>query len=523
MAWFDGAALGSQMKTRILVLAFGLATALAARGAFAQKSVVVNPHGDLSAPLDCSACHTAQSFVPARSDMAFDHNRQTRFPLLGRHSDVSCSSCHLGLRFDEPDFAANECAQCHVDVHQGTLSSSCAGCHNTDSFQDVDGLEVHASTAFPLTGAHEQISCIDCHVDGAAGTFTAPDATCESCHRDDYTAAASVDHAGLGFPLTCDQCHSTLAWLGSGLFDHVTASGGFALVGAHEIARCTSCHVAPGFETRFSAADADDCYSCHAADYEEQHGGSGFPTTCSTCHDAQSWDAFEGAFDHTLASGGFELVGAHETAACQSCHTMPGYGLLFQASTNDDCFGCHAADYEANHAGSGFPSTCSTCHGTETWDPGSSFDHTLASNGFELVGAHVIAACESCHLQPGFEPIFEASGSDDCYACHADDYQATHAGSGFPTTCATCHGTDGWAGATLANHDADYFPIYSGAHRGEWSSCQTCHTNAADYSVFTCLSCHEHRQSAMDDKHSGESGYAYDSVLCLSCHPRGRH
>ncbi|HKJ01704.1 MAG TPA: hypothetical protein VJ997_04595, partial [Longimicrobiales bacterium] len=67
-----------------------------------------------------------------------------------------------------------------------------------------------------------------------------------------------------------------------------------------------------------------------------------------------------------------------------------------------------------------------------------------------------------------------------------------------------------------------YFPIYSGKHRGEWNSCGDCHTTPTDLSVFSCLTCHEHNQKDMDDKHKGRSGYVYESGACLSCHPRGR-
>ena len=38
----------------------------------------------------------------------------------------------------------------------------------------------------------------------------------------------------------------------------------------------------------------------------------------------------------------------------------------------------------------------------------------------------------------------------------------------------------------------------------------------------TCLNCHEHSRSEMDDNHNEVSGYVYDSQACLSCHPNGR-
>lgn len=349
----------------VAILVAGIS--LPATNAAGQVIATVNPHGSADLPVDCSACHSERSFAPAKKVMDFDHNAQTAFQLIGRHSDVSCLTCHLGGRFDEPTIeTASDCATCHVDVHQGTFQSTCTTCHNETSFQDVNGLALHAQTAFPLTGAHEQIACEQCHTDDLGGAFASLDTSCETCHEDDYYSSATLDHAELGFPQTCETCHSTLTW----------TTGVFA--------------------------------------------------------------------SHAATSGGFELVGAHRVAACESCHTVPGFGTKFQTA-----------------------------------------------------------------------------GDDDCFSCHADDYAGEHQGSGFPTTCSTCHNSNDWDDARFVDHDRDSFPIYSGDHRGEWPSCQTCHTVPGDYQIFTCLVCHEHRQPKMDDEHRERSGYVYESSACLDCHPRG--
>jgi hypothetical protein len=115
---------------------------------------------------------------------------------------------------------------------------------------------------------------------------------------------------------------------------------------------------------------------------------------------------------------------------------------------------------------------------------------------------------------------FNPSGDQDCIACHAADYQREHTGSGFPTTCLTCHTVDSWEGADFANHDAQFFPIYSGAHRGRWSSCQECHTQPDNYQVFSCTTCHG--QSETDGHHREVGNYRYDSNACYQCHPTGR-
>jgi hypothetical protein len=63
--------------------------------------------------------------------------------------------------------------------------------------------------------------------------------------------------------------------------------------------------------------------------------------------------------------------------------------------------------------------------------------------------------------------------------------------------------------------------VYSGSHRGEWNSCAECHSNS-NYSTFTCIGCHEHNQTDMNNKHNEVSGYTWASEACLQCHPTGK-
>ena len=68
----------------------------------------------------------------------------------------------------------------------------------------------------------------------------------------------------------------------------------------------------------------------------------------------------------------------------------------------------------------------------------------------------------------------------------------------------------------------NYFPIYSGSHRGEWEGCIECHTQQENYTVFSCIDCHEHNKSDMDKEHREENGYSYNSMACFICHPDGQ-
>ena len=87
--------------------------------------------------------------------------------------------------------------------------------------------------------------------------------------------------------------------------------------------------------------------------------------------------------------------------------------------------------------------------------------------------------------------------------------------------CLACHSTTAWEPSTF-NHDAQYFPINSGEHRGEWQSCATCHIVPTDYRQHSCVGCHEHAQASMDSEHRGVKNYLYDSNACYNCHPRGK-
>ena len=577
-----------------MVAAVSLAGLLGAPSIEAQATA--SPHGTLPPGLECTTCHTTEGWTPVRRDMAFDHG-STDFPLEGMHATVPCASCHLDDRFDEPKADAAECQTCHLDVHLDAFAQPCVACHTTDSFHDLPTFEVHARTTFPLTGAHLQVSCESCHQNEQRGPFSQVDGDCITCHQEAYVTAPEIDHDLLGFPEDCTQCHNTLAWASTPQFQHDLFANGFQLLGAHEPAPCTGCHIVPGFQTYHSPMDQDDCIACHTVEFNSEHGNEGYPTTCLLCHTNQNWS---GQFDHAASGNGFELLGAHQRALCTSCHTLPDLGTLFMPSDATDCITCHQVDYDREHAGSGFSTSCLDCHTTETWQ-GPDFDHVAASGGFDLVGAHTSLLCSSCHL-PGNNDIRWApppASQNDCVACHQDDYDLEHGGTGFSTNCTDCHDAAGttWAGATfdhaaaaggfrlLAPHDqapcsachvqpgnallfspandqdciachqseynfahnndpfpttcldchapttwagatfdhSAYFPIYSGAHKQSvWGQCSTCHNDPQDSSVFTCLVCHEHRQSAMDEKHREESGYVYESNACYSCHTNGR-
>lgn len=473
----------------------------------ALRPKVDNPHG-AGFREECSMCHSAQGWKPARVSTSFDHGKYG-FRLDGAHSAVACMDCHTSLQFKQ---SKTQCRSCHEDPHRGEMGVDCARCHGARSFTDrAPMVRAHQLTSFPLTGSHASLDCESCHKPASQGRmqFVNTRADCQSCHMEQYRSTREPDHAAGGIPTTCQTCHSTLTW-DTAKFNHDRT--GFPLTGAHRAAACANCHTNGRY-----AGTASACQSCHMTEYNgatPNHASSGFAAgACATCHNTTS---FAGAtFNHSTTS--FPLTGAHQAAACNSCHSSGVYNGL-----NSACQSCHMTDYNGatpNHASAGFAaSACATCHGTTTWS-GATFDHN--SSSFPLTGAHRTAACNSCHASGVYNGLNTA-----CQACHMTDYNSAtpnHPAAGFSAAaCATCHNTSQWSGATF-NHDASWFPIYSGKHRSVWgTNCATCHTNSSNFAVFDCLSCHEHNRTSMDDKHRGRSGYTYDSQACYRCHPTGR-
>ena len=196
------------------------------------KSVGKSPgSGSGNAAIDnCVQCHRTTSFA----DLTFDHDKDSRFPLTGKHAEARCGSCHRPTRAAArtpagatassstagavaPSFVRYRpldlaCASCHADYHQGQFLASadvtrdaddptapaqaqpprgCDFCHKTTRFQD--SLFSHNEprfSSYPLEGKHLQVACARCHptVRPAPEVITVRyrpmPRGCEDCHAD---------------------------------------------------------------------------------------------------------------------------------------------------------------------------------------------------------------------------------------------------------------------------------------------------------------------------------------------------
>lgn len=459
-----------------------------------------SPHGK-DFKISCNVCHSAKGWELDKDVYSFDHNK-TKFPLVGQHNDAQCRSCHTSLVFSE---AKTECKSCHADIHQSTTGKDCQQCHTPYSWLVNNTTKFHQLSRFPLVGVHAKVDCDRCHKSESLHRYDVIGSECYSCHADNYAATTQPNHASAGFSTQCNTCHHVFSdkWSTTG-FNH----NSFPLTSGHALT-CNQCHTT-GTYTKLPT----ECVSCHLSNYNSttnpNHVTANFPKTCNSCHTtAPGWKP--ASFDHSK----FPLTQGHAINDCSKCHINGNY-----TNTSSNCYSCHQADYTAttnpNHVTGNFSTTCSTCHSTAPgWKP-ASYNHSK----FPLTQGHAITDCSKCHINGNY-----TNTSTNCYSCHQADYNATsnpsHSKLGFSTTCTGCHTTAvGWKPATYTQHDALSFPIYSGKHRGTWSSCTDCHTNTSNYSSFNCLNCHAHNKTDMDDSHSGVKGYSYNSVSCLNCHPR---
>jgi hypothetical protein len=204
------------------------------------------------------------------------------------------------------------------------------------------------------------------------------------------------------------------------------------------------------------------------------------------------------------------------------------------------------------------PLACDRCHSESDWRVGREFPFRHDSTGYDLTGAHAVAACSECHASPIFSRVGIA-----CADCHRDPHQGE-----LGLDCGACHGTRRWESRSemSRNHSRTLFPLFGGHARID---CEACHADPAPrqfaLTPTDCIACHRadyeaaasppHRAYPLDCRpchgsiaegwrapgfshpdrfpltgdHGGLSceqcharGYAGTSAACDSCHSDGR-
>jgi hypothetical protein len=187
----------------------------------------------------CGTCHNPTDW----KDATFDHNLSA-FKLEGKHAGVKCDQCHVNNIFKG---TPQDCFSCHQkdDKHSGQFGTDCAACHTPKNW---DGTTFdHSRSNFPLTGAHTQLRCEQCHQNAV---FKGTPTVCISCHADPafHVGALGTD---------CASCHNTSNWNQASFnLSHPeprAEDGGSGIT--HGGATCRQCHP--------STVKQNTCTACH--------------------------------------------------------------------------------------------------------------------------------------------------------------------------------------------------------------------------------------------------------------------
>ena len=145
----------------------------------------------------CLECHQVSSF----HDVTFNHDRDSRFALTGKHIQAPCAGCHATTTVKGQPVVHYRplemgCQACHADIHAGQFKDAagrpqdCATCHSTTAFKPATFVHAPPFTDYLLQGKHPSVPCAQCHptvkVDArhTVQQYLGVPRTCAGCHKD---------------------------------------------------------------------------------------------------------------------------------------------------------------------------------------------------------------------------------------------------------------------------------------------------------------------------------------------------
>lgn len=363
---------------------------------------------------DCASCHNMNNF---KNPQPFNHNK-TRFPLVGKHKNLSCDECHKTVQikgekvqqYSNMKFA--NCNACHKDPHQNKFGQDCKSCHVETSFSTVKNKDSfdHDKTNYKLVGKHKNVDCNACHTSGNYTKALNHD-KCTDCHQDHHRGQLDKN----GQKPDCASCHDVNGFTPSdySIEDHEQTD--FPLKGAHTATACFECHVKKD-EWVFKNM-GKYCVDCHTNVHKETIGRDQMPgDDCTICHVQDSWKKV--SYNHDLT--GYKLQGKHAQLSCNECHYRKDKnGLVVQKfkGTDTECSACHTDNHQHQFDIDG-KTDCLRCHDYEKWNP-PTFNHDKAR--FKLDGDHAGLDCVACHKEistPAGKFIQHRFEDISCASCH---------------------------------------------------------------------------------------------------------
>lgn len=478
----------------------------------ANKGLHASAYAKGKTCISCHSEHHGENFDMIRIDKKSFNHAYTGFALKGAHVSKikQCTDCHQADNIANPALKSkakryvgltSSCVTCHTDVHQKTLSSDCASCHDVNSFKPAR-LFNHEKTKFELNGAHKKTNCNECHKTSIKNgqKFTqyadVPASNCTSCHKDPHQSQ---------FGQNCKSCHNEESFKQvnpNRNFNHNVT--GFNLEGKHNEISCKKCH--DNQETKFNEFNKTkdrSCVSCHKDIHEGKLGKD-----CKSCHNQSSFlvknKSQLGKFDHNKTD--YPLQGKHMTVDCKACHKKD----LTDPVAHKKCSDCHQDKHNGDfaHKTKQYPD-CASCHTLEGFSPSTYTLEDHQKSRFAVDGAHEAQPCFACHKK-GKEWVFSQMDLN-CKSCHKDIHQGFLAAKFYPDqTCTACHSTANWKSIRFDHNQTKY--ALKAKHRT--TNCGSCHMkeNVQQFSglTTTCASCHS-------DVH-GKQFDVKGQTDCARCH-----
>ncbi len=219
----------------------------------------------------CEQCHETSGWKSS----LFQHDRDTKFALSGKHQTAKCGDCHKEASKNGSK-KIRTCQDCHApeNPHGDSMKNDCRTCHDEQGWKHQVRFD-HDLSAFPLIGKHAVTLCAGCHL---SLKFKDAKINCNSCHKSE-----DVHQGRLGD--RCEQCHNPNGWK-FWEFDHDVQTQ-FTLKGGHQNLKCQSCHTQP---VSGKIQIPTTCVSCHKKD--DVHLGA-FGFQCERCHSVGSFQEVE--------------------------------------------------------------------------------------------------------------------------------------------------------------------------------------------------------------------------------------
>ncbi len=495
---------------------------------------------------DCYVCHSLKAW---KQELKFDHTRDTKYKLEGKHAELKCADCHgpskkkATSQYKWP-IATAQCQACHANFHKNNLSphfagGKCSTCHDQKSWKlpDFD----HQVTKYSLRGKHAELKCEECHKQNpkvlASGlknfNFTGLKSNCLNCHKDFHFFGQKVSK-NLGKLNQCLSCHVESSFKKIHGFDH-NQSTRYVIDGKHTDLNCEDCHMVkqnpkakngPRTPTyHWEKLNDKTCENCHASPHIKSFTKDLLKKRCTECHLTEGWTIFKKdgkRFDHSKTR--FALTGNHTSLACKECHVVAKKQVFkFQHFEGQFCIECHKTPHDKQFSPQQSAKSCSECHNTKAFSEVAQFDHSKTR--FQLKGRHSNLKCIECHIatnqmftgkspHPKGKFLFPELDSKSCSSCHSDYHKGQ---LGFD--CAKCHNEESWKKPAFDHNKQSQFSI-TGAHTK--LKCESCHKEVPGQKVefskklyslvlfkpmrTECASCHS-------DFHRGQLGND-----CAKCH-----